>query len=183
VINAKDLQHGDVLLFDVNLRGSNLLIKTIRAITRGQFEHGAIIWNINNLPSVLEQQVVRMYSLIVFYSYTTTGETIYAFRPMFPILEQDDNMIYSQYPYGYSSIFDGLLNNIMQWITFNHWIFRPMLRVLFKSTTFDCFGLVAILLNLTTNTKWCKYPSVVQGQDFVNHPETFIPLGEVQWLM
>ena len=180
MINARDLQHGDVILYDHNMRQSDPFVQLIHLITGTDYEHGTIIWYVDNISYVLEQYLERMHSLVKFY-YNLPGEKTFAFRPTFPIPRQNDADMFRRSSYGYTTVLDGLLNRFMSHITLNHWEFRPILRKWFKSTTIDCFGLVALMLDLEHNTKWCKYASVVEGRDFVNHPEYFTPLGEIDW--
>ena len=52
-----------------------------------------------------------------------------------------------------------------------------MLVRLFNTKNIVCSALVAQTLRLKEVTKWCKYPEVIEPDDYSNHPETFTFIG------
>jgi hypothetical protein len=180
MIKSSDLMHGDVLLYKHNLRKSSFIVKCIHLITGADVEHASIIWEVDRNKYVLEQLPERTHSLLKFY-YELPGEDIIAVRPLFPIPDQDDKEMFRRENYGYSSIIDCLLNHAMGRITFGHWKYRPIIRKYYQKELINCSGLVALMLKLTENVEWCKYPSVVEPGTILSHGESFIWLGPVDW--
>jgi hypothetical protein len=180
MIKSSDLMHGDVLLYKHNLRRSSFIVRGIHFITGADVEHASIIWEVDRIKYVLEQLSERTHSLLKFY-YELTGEDIIVVRPLFPIPEQDDKKMFRRENYGYSTIIDSLLNHGMGRISFGYWTYKPIVRKYYEKELTDCSGMVALMLKLTKNTDWCKYPSVVEPGTYLQHPESFLLLGPVDW--
>jgi hypothetical protein len=174
---SSDLQHGDVLAY-IHRKNAGLLVDTIHLIEGSDYTHSSVVLEIYNNEFILEQHSLRMHSYLPLY-YALSGEEIYCFRPRFtppPATFEEFN----RDSYGILGIIDSLLNHTIGLII-RKWQYRPLLVRLFNNPKIICSALVAKVLDLEHNTKWCKYYQVVEPDDFANHPEDFEPLGLIEW--
>jgi len=174
-ISPDQLQNGDVLLYE-HKRHISFFALAIRIITGSKFVHSSIIINKSNNKFVLEQLSIRSHCFLPFY-YAFPGEIIHAVRPFFPVPEID-NSYFNREGYGYRNIIDSLINHTVGLI-FKNWKYIPFISV--HSTKDNCSVLIAKILKLSTNAIWCKFPEVVEPDDYFNHSESFHYLGVVDW--
>lgn len=177
-IPASKLKHGDVLLYKY-VSHASIIDKGIRLITGSFFVHTSVIQDIGYTKIVLEQLTAqRDFSVLEFYRPDAYVE-IHVVRPTFEPPETDKSLI-NHASYGWVDIWDSLLNHLMGRITFGHWEKKPMLSK--NAKVVDCSTLNALALKAVTNcSSWCKYPSVVEPDDYFNHVESFDYLGRVDW--
>ena len=174
-----ELLHGDVLLYE-HRKKANFITKAIRLVTGSQYVHCGIVLEIDRKKYILEQMTERMHSYTPLY-YNFDGEVIHCVRPTFAIPEINEYKVCQRYNYGYHGIVDCLINHFLGRISFGLWEYKPLLTRLIKTERTICSTLVARILDLQNNTKWCKYPEVVEPDDFGNHVEDFVYVGTVEW--
>ena len=176
-MKSSELQHGDVLLY-VHRKNVGLLVDTIHFVEGSIYTHTSVIMDVDDNKFNLEQHSLRMHSYLPLY-YALEGEEMYCFRPKFipPSATFDE---FNRKSYGILGIIDSLLNHIIG-LVIRNWQYRPLLAKLFNDDKIICSALVAKVLDLEHNTKWCKYYQVVEPDDYANHPEDFEPLGLVEW--
>jgi hypothetical protein len=180
-MNYKDLQHGDVLLFN-RRQHQSITVRLIRLITGSQFTHCGIVVKVDGQLYVLEQMNERMHSRLDFY-YAKLGETVVCSRPKFTVDPNVNILDFYRENYGYTNIIDCAINHFMHRITFGKWEFRPILVPRLKAATIICSALVATVLQLDKHATWCKYLGVVEPDDYANHTETFDILGEIEFAL
>ena len=180
-MNYKELQHGDVLLYEHRNKQS-LVTRIIHLITGSKFVHVSVVVRVADELYVLEQHSERLHSRLDFY-YPFVGEVIYCVRPKFQVPSTVNVFDFYREDYGYTSILDSLINHLFGRLSFGKWKTKPILVKLFKSRNIICSTLTARVLQLSTNCSWCKYTSTLEPDDFATHPETFEHLGVVDWVL
>ena len=175
-MNASDLQHGDVLLYDW-VKNASIDARGIRLIEGSKYTHCSVVQEIEGIHFVLEQLGERMHSYLPFY-YAETGEEITCFRPKFKAPEANQNS-FTRNPYGYLSILDALINHFIG--LFSNKRYKPWMMTFFKSKNVDCSILVGKVLELESNAQWCYDINVLEPDDFYRHPESFEDLGTIDW--
>lgn len=179
IVNASDLQHGDVLLYE-HKKYATFLSRLIRIIIGNKMTHSSVIIKVDNRKFVLEQLAIRTHSYLPFY-YAFEGETIHCIRPKFTPPSIMLNSDFERQKYGNLAIIDCAINHFIGLITDGRWKYRPILAKLFNSKRIICSALVAKILRLDLNTKWCNDYHVVEPDDFINHCEDFNYLGIINW--
>jgi hypothetical protein len=175
LVSRLNLKHGDVLLFQKR-KHAGFLPRAIRLITGSKFSHAGIVVDLDGNLVVLEQLIIRHFSLLRSYSLElSSSDVVMAFRPKFEVNSVNiwDLRIRS---YGILSLIDELINHGLSNLTFRHWRYRAIFG---NKVNIVCSALVAKILELEQNTDWCKDHRLVEPGDLANHPENFELLGEV----
>lgn len=178
-INASELKHGDVLLYE-RKKYIGILPRLIRIIIGNKMTHAGIVMEVDNKKFVLEQLTPRMHSYLPFY-YALPGEVIHCVRPKFTSPSIVLNKFFEREKYGNLAIIDCAINHFIGLFLSDKWKYRPILAKLFKSKRIICSALVAKILRLELNTNWCNNYRVVEPDDFINHCEDFSYLGIINW--
>ena len=178
-ISYTNLQHGDVILFEKR-RQRGFLPSAIRLVTGSKYTHVGVVINVGGVKLVLEQLTRRRISLLKFY-YTEQEnyEFLHVVRPRFGVPLFISPEWFRDRKYGYLGLLDSLVNHSAGLID-SKWKYKPTFSGM-NPKNLDCSGLVATVLNLGCATDWVKvgYESVVEPDDFANHPENFDYLGEL----
>lgn len=173
-----DLRHGDVLMFEYR-RYDKLIPRAIRLVTGSHITHVGIVQEVFGVKVVLEQLSLRTHTLLNFYP-RNSGEKIEVARPNFNVPKVNKYLFIPE-KYGYWSIVDCLINHALGQVPFLKWEYRPFFTKWTKTRKENCSNLVAHALDLSKNVPWCKFPDVVEPDDFYNHTETFTNLGTLEW--
>lgn len=175
-MRASELRHGDVLIYNWG-KNASLATQGIRIITGNKYTHCSVIQEVAGNKFVLEQLNERSHSFLPFY-YAREGEEIRCLRPKF-IPPPPDQTNFTRDPYGYFCIADALLNHFIN--LFSKRPYKPRIVGFFKSKNVDCSVLLGRALKLQDNCAWCYDISVLEPDDFINHPESFSDVGIIDW--
>lgn len=173
MIQKSDLKHGDVVLYEHRTHQS-LLARCIRLITGSKYTHAGIILMINGSPVIFEQLGRRIYRFVELYN-VDLGEHAYIYRPKFKV-PGTDRSLFKYKTYGYLKLVDCLINHFFSLFYFQH-EYKPYLGKYAKTKI--CSQLVADCLDLKNKVDWCKYHEVVEPDDYANHDENFLFMGQL----